>query len=397
MIIENNASSRLLMSVLTKGVLCLGMTGLISLGSCSKSSKNDRDAVSEVEVAFPIVKDSVVVYNSYPATIQSDSKADVVARANGQLVKKHFENGAYVRKGDVLFTLESTIYDAQVRDAAAGVSSAQGQLDYAEKHLAALENAYTASAVSEMDVLQARSAKKQAEANLHQAMASLTTARTKRDYCIVRAPLSGKISAATLDVGAYVAGEGAPVTLATIYDESSISAHFSVPDSEYAMISSGNGGLSNPIYRNIPVVIGNAQEDSSDGGPVFSGNIIYEAPSVDLSTGNIQMKARIDSPGDHLRDGMYANVSLPVGVTRNAILVKDASISTDQRGKYVYLVNDSNKVVYTPVEIGELYQDSLRLIKSGLSAGDRYVTKAILTVRTGETVKPVVSNPKVGK
>ena len=75
---------------------------------------------------------------------------------------------------------------------------------------------------------------------------------------------------------------------------------------------------------------------------------------------------------------------------RQAILIKDAAISTDQLGKYVYVVNDSNKVVYTPIKVGELYQDTLRIVSEGLSPADRYVTKAMLKVRDGMEVKPVV-------
>lgn len=85
---------------------------------------------------------------------------------------------------------------------------------------------------------------------------------------------------------------------------------------------------------------------------------------------------------------MFVTVDLPYGTEPQAILIRDASIGTDQLGKYVYVVNDSNKVVYTPVELGELYRDTLRIVNKGLSPRTRYVTKALLTVRNGETVKP---------
>ena len=73
------------------------------------------------------------------------------------------------------------------------------------------------------------------------------------------------------------------------------------------------------------------------------------------------------------------------------MIVKDASISTDQLGKYLYTVNDSNKVVYTPVTVGDLYQDTLRIITSGIAPGTRYVTKAMLKVRPGMSINPVVT------
>ena len=87
---------------------------------------------------------------------------------------------------------------------------------------------------------------------------------------------------------------------------------------------------------------------------------------------------------------MYATVMLPYALDPKAILIKDAAISTGQLGKYVYVVNDSNKVVYTPIKVGELYQDTLRIVSEGLSPADRYVTKAMLKVRDGMEVKPVV-------
>ena len=91
---------------------------------------------------------------------------------------------------------------------------------------------------------------------------------------------------------------------------------------------------------------------------------------------------------NELKDGMYVTVSLPYGVNPKAVLVKDASIGTDQLGKYVYVVNDSNKVVYTPIKVGEVYQDSLRIVNEGLGPKDRYVTKALLKARDGMSVKP---------
>ena len=89
---------------------------------------------------------------------------------------------------------------------------------------------------------------------------------------------------------------------------------------------------------------------------------------------------------------MYASVKLPTGTNANAVIVKDASIATDQLGKYLYTVNDSNKIVYTPVKTAEMANDSMRVITSGLPAGTLYVTKALLKVRPGMIIKPVITH-----
>lgn len=365
----------------------------VSIGffySCKNKDNKSADAeIPSIEVKMPVKADSVVVYNSYPATLGSESKADVVARVNGQLLKKHFEIGSYVKKGQILFTIESTIYASSVNEAKAQLNSALGQLDYATKHLAALEQAYDANAVSEMDVIQARSSLSQAEASVNSARATLTTANTRLGYCTVVAPISGRITSSNLDVGSYISGENSPVTLATIYDENDLSAHFSIPDYEYAAISAQDQGFMNPVYRDIPVYI-TPSEDNVETAPEYRADLKYEAPSVDPSSGNIVLKAKLKTDSDKLRPGMYGQVMLPTGVVSDAIIVNDASISTDQRGKYLYVVNDSNMVVYTPIEVGQLYQDTLRLVKKGIKPTDRYVSRAMISVRNGEKINPVL-------
>ncbi len=104
----------------------------------------------------------------------------------------------------------------------------------------------------------------------------------------------------------------------------------------------------------------------------------------------MELRCRIQNPYGELKAGMYVKIKLPYGTDTNAILVKDSSIGSDQLGKYLYVVNDSNRVVYTPIKTGDLYQDSMRVVISGLSPKSRYVTKALLKVKNGMTVNPKV-------
>lgn len=364
--------------------------------SCSHKSKAPEEETPDIEVAQPVVK-SVVLYEPFPAIIHSQSEADVVARVNGQIIGKHFEEGSYVKKGQLLFTIEPTLYQTSASESQALLQSARGQLDYATKHLAALEDGLKANAVSEMDVIQARSALAQARASVNQNEAALRAANTKLGYCKVVAPISGKISAAKLDVGAYVNGDGAPQTLATIYDDTDLAVEFSIPEYIYASIQSNPEGFKNQLYRDVPVKIsasmsGDADSDASASTTIdYAADVIYESPSVEASTGNIKLKAKILQPGDRLRAGMYGKVMLPTGSVDNAILVRDASVSTDQRGKYLYTVDKDDKVVYTPVKVGDLYNDTLRLVTSGLKRDSRYVTKAMISVRNGEKIRPVLN------
>ena len=137
-------------------------------------------------------------------------------------------------------------------------------------------------------------------------------------------------------------------------------------------------------YEHVPVSFGDSLPHS------YTANLMYMSPTVDKSTGTVKFKGIIDNPYGELKNGMYAKISLPYGFEKNAIIVNESSIGTDQRGKYMYVVNDSNKVVYTPIVVGEIVSDSMRVVTKGLTPKSRYVTKALLKVRDGMTVKPVV-------
>ena len=361
--------------------------------ACKNKEENANSmegAVKDVEVALPLV-DSVVVYADYPANLVSESQADVVARVNGNIVSCHFKEGSYVTKGQLLYTIEPSSYLTGVNQAKAQLESALSQLDYADKHYAALKDAFTMDAVSQMEGEQALSSKKQAEASVKSARMALEAQNIKLGYCKITAPISGKITSSALDAGNYVAGEGSPVKLASIYDDSNLTVQFSIPESRYSEIAHQQLGFNAPVYNNFPVVI-STSPDVEENSTMYYASLVYQAPNVNPASGEVVMKAKVNTTGDELRAGMYGKVKLPIASVKDGILVRDASISTDQRGKYLYTLNDSNKVVYTPIEIGELYHDSLRLVKKGIKPGSRYVTRAMISVRNGEKVNPVMGN-----
>ena len=122
--------------------------------------------------------------------------------------------------------------------------------------------------------------------------------------------------------------------------------------------------------------------------PVYFSKINFQAPEINPSTGTVTLRFNLDNFYDELKPGMYVNVNLPYSISKNALIINDASIGTDQQGKYIYLVNDSNRVVYTPVEVGPLYEDTLRIINKGIDPKSRYVVNALLKVRNGSKIEP---------
>lgn len=354
-----------------------------AVAGCHSRTTATDDEVPAIDVA-QVQVDSITIYKTYPGTLSASHVVNAVARVNGYLRSINFNGGDYVRKGQVLFTIEDQTYRDAVAQAQAQLATARSSNEYATKQYAAMKKALESDAVSQMEVLQAKNAMEESAAAISQAQAALQTARTNLSYCTVTALVDGHISSNTVDVGAYVSGEGAPFTLATIYDDIKLNATFFIEDAGLLnMLTPANSAID---YNAIPITFSEALAHD------YTGDLFYTAPSIDTGTGTLKLQASVRNNYGELRDGMYAEVKLPCRQEPKAMLVKDAAISTDQLGKYLYVVNDSDKVVYTPIEVGDLYHDTLRVVTSGLKPTDRYVTKALLKVRDGMTVKPVIKN-----
>lgn len=353
------------------------------ISGCQK--KDDKMAIMTPDInVAEVAVDSIVLYNSYPGYLEAKTKADVVAEVSGKLLTQNFESGSYVEKGQVLFTIDPTDYNSAVIEAEAQVANYRSQCEFYAKQTAAMEKAYQEDAVSEMELLQSKSNLREAEASIKNATASLQSARNNLNKCTVKAPISGYITLNAVSVGNYVNGSVSPQTLATIYDNSEFNAIFSIEDGQYDKLLGAGKDPKGSLYKNMPLKF------SSPLSNTYTADLYYVAPSVNSSTGALQLVGTVKNINNELKDGMYVTVSLPYGIDSHALIVKDASLSTDQLGKYLYLVNDSDKVVYTPVTVGPIYQDSLRVITKGVKPRDRYVTEALLTVRNGMKIKPVM-------
>ena len=360
------------------------MAILLLSGCHKKDNTHEAEELRPVDVAEAFT-DSVVLYKTYPGYLSAENYAEVVGLVNGRILSVNYTSGSYVNKGQVLFTIDPTLYQDAVNRAEATLKSNESSLAYAKSHYDAVLQALKDDAVSKMEVYQAESDYKSAEASVNDSKAALHTAKVNLGYCTVTAPFSGYISANTLSPGNYISGAESPVKLAEIYDNTHLYAVFEVEDSQYKKMMAGAKDLDSPLYTGIPLDFNEPLKHT------YVADLVYEAPAVDRSTGTILLKGKILNQDNELKQGMYVTISLPYGEDAKAVLVKDAAIATDQLGKYMYLVNDSNIIIKKRIEPGEIYQDSLRVINKGIEPGDKYVTKALLTVRAGEPVKPVLT------
>ena len=357
-----------------KTAIKIGMMGLsiVLLAGCKEKSHQTEMPAPSISVAMPVVRD-ITLTKDYPGYLSSDRMVNLVARVNGYLQSSQLVPGAKVKKGDLIFVIEPEVYQNNVTQAEAALNTAKAQVEYARSNYERMKEAAKSGAVSQIQVLQAESTAAEMEASVHNAEAALKTARTNLGYCYIRAPYDGRVTRASYDVGNYINGAVQPVTLATLYKDDIMYANFNIEDNQFMrmkMIADQNDpNVKMPTHVSIRL--------GQDGRQSYTGTLDYLSPNVDLSTGTLNVRANLENKDGELKSGLYVTITLPY------------SEQTDQLGKFLYIVNDSNIVRYRHIEPGQLVDDTLRQVISGIRPDERYVTTALLKVRDGMSIKPI--------
>ena len=366
----------ILLSIMTLCLICL-------CGCNNKGKKKTTSDIPKVSVARPYVM-PIVLHKEYPGYLLSNNIVDVVGRVSGYVTLQNFSSGQYINEGDLLYVIEPTVYENEVKKAEANLKSAQASLDYYENNYQRMLEASKSNAISQIDLIQAETNVRTAKANVQTAEADLKTAQTTLSYCYIKAPITGFLTTSGAGEGEYVAGsDGSPFKLTTIYNNDPIYAYFNIEDNQYLMIKMSSKNWESALPKKVYVKM---QEGRF---PPIEATPNYISPFVNLKTGTLTLRALFENSQYDLKSGMYCTVALPYGEDDNAILIPDASTGTDQLGRYIYVVDDNNIVSYRHIEVGEIINDSLIHVKSGLNPDERFVTKALLKVRSGMKVEPI--------
>lgn len=366
----------ILLSIMTLCMICL-------FGCNNKNKQKTTSEIPKIDVAKPLVK-PIVLHKEYPGYLLSNNIVDVVGRVSGYVTLQNFSSGQHINAGDLLYIIEPTVYENEVSKAEANLKSAQASLDYYKNNYQRMLEASKSDVISQIDLIQAETNVRTADANVKTAEANLKTAQNTLSYCYVKAPISGVLTTSGAGEGEYVSGsDGNPFKLTTIYNNDPIYAYFNIEDNQYLMIRMQSQNWESSLPKKVYV---NMQEGNY---PPIEATPNYISPFVNLKTGTLTLRALFENSKYDLKSGMYCTVSLPYGEEENAILIPDASTGTDQLGRYIYIVDDNNIVSYRHIEVGEIINDSLIHVKSGLNPDERFVTKALLKVRAGMKVEPI--------
>jgi len=332
-----------------------------------------------VEVIEP---KAVSLWNEFSGRITPVDVAIIRPQVSGKIMEIKFENGAHVKKGDVLFVIDPRTYDAAVKQAKAALASARNAYGLAVKESQRAKELIKSNAISKRVYDERTSAAMVAKAQVDVAQAALDAAQINLDYTNVVAPISGKVGRAEITVGNLVDMNAAPI-LTSVVAEDSVYADFDVDEKTYLQTIAGKpaeGKLSVPVKLSVPSL-----PDAEYEGVIQSFD-----NHIDPSSGTIRARAVFENKDQMLVPGMYVSVKMGSASDEKKILVPEKFINTDQSRKFVLVLEENGSAGYRPVTLGES-SEGMRVITSGLNAGDKLITESIMNVRPG---MPVVEKPK---
>ncbi len=339
-------------------------------GCSQRSEAQAPPPAPAVTVAVPLVR-AVQDWDEFTGRFEATQSVEVRARVGGYISGVHFRDGDYVRRGQLLFTLDPRPAQAALASARAQLSQAQAQLSLARSELTRSETLLESQAVSQAEVDTRRGALQTAQAAIAAANANVRARQLDLEFTRVTAPISGRVSDRRVDAGNLVAGgSSAADVLTTVVSSAPI--HFVFDGSEAILLKyqrqARNGAA--PIQVRL--------QDEADFNR--AGTLDFTDNAVDTASGVIRLRALIPNADGFLKPGMFGQARLAGAGTYNAMLVPDAAIATDQARRIVYVVAADGSVAPKPVQLGPLI-DGLRVVRSGLAATDRVIINGVQRIQ----------------
>jgi membrane fusion protein (multidrug efflux system) len=318
----------------------------------------------------------VEVTTEHVAQTTGYREIEVRARVTGILLKRNYREGAVVKKGDSLFTIDPAPFQAALARAEADVAMAEARLAQAQREVARLKPVFAARAVSQKELDDAVSAEQIAAAEVKGARARLNEAKLNLEYTRVEAPITGTTSRAAVSEGALVSGPS--VLLTTITQSDPMYVIFGIPDRDHIALRRDveAGRLKLPADGRLKATLKLAD------GSVYprEGILNFRDLRVNTQTGTSEARAEFPNPAGILRTGEFVRVTLHGAVRPDAITVPQRAVLESPKGKYVYVVNAESKAEPRPVEVGAWAGDDW-VIREGLKPGERVVVDGVMKLQ----------------
>jgi multidrug efflux system membrane fusion protein len=330
-----------------------------------------------------VVQSDVAAWDEFSGRLEAVERVDIRSRVAGTLQAVHFREGALVKKGELLLTMDPAPYAAEVQRAEAQVGASQARVAQAKGEYERSQRLWSEQAISKREFDERSNGQREADANLRAAQAALQTAQLSLGYTQVRAPVAGRVGKLEVTVGNLVAaGPGAPV-LTTLVSVSPIYASFDADEQVVARALKDVSSGGERRLERIPVQMGTAASTDTP----FEGRLQLVDNQVDAKSGTVRARAVFDNKDGQLMPGQFARIRMGQATQATALLVNERAVGTDQNKKYVLVVGAGNKAEYREVTLGASV-NGLRVVRNGLAPNERIVVNGLQRVRPGALVAP---------
>jgi RND family efflux transporter MFP subunit len=327
---------------------------------------------------------TVTNWDEYPGHLEAVEMVEIRPRVTGYIDSIHFQDGAEVKAGDLLFVIDPRPYQAELEQAQARRQQAETHLELVRNDLKRAESLRGTKAISEEEYDSRSNAVREGEAALVAAKASEATVRLNLDYTQIKAPVNGKIGRRLLTVGNFVqlqGSGGSASVLATLVSLDPIYAYFDMEEDAFqkyrssAKLAEANAGV---LACELALV--------NEQGFAHRGHLDFFDNRVNPQTGTIRLRAVFENGDRTLVPGMFANLRVLAGAAQQALLIPDVAVQSDQGYKFVYVIGGEDKVETRSIEIGRAHGPQREVVK-GLTPQDRVIVNGLMMLRPGARVE----------
>jgi membrane fusion protein, multidrug efflux system len=367
-------------------VVAAASLALLAFPSTTSQSSSGPEAPPPMPVSVATVEPrDVVLWDEFSGRLEAVDSVAIRSRVAGAVDAVHFREGALVKKGDLLITIDPKPFAAEVARAKADVAAAEARVALARNELDRGKQLFDKRTVSQRDYDQRVNAEGEAQANLLAAQAALQSAELDLGYTEIRAPVSGRVGRLEVTVGNLVsAGPEAPV-LTSLVSIDPIYASFNADEDVVAgaLKALATGEDAHAQVERIPVEM----VTSTSNGAVIRGKMQLIDNQVDAASGTVRVRAVFANPDGSLMPGQFARLRMGQPEAEPKLVVSERAVGTDQDKRFVMVIGGDNKANYREVKLGAAVE-GLRVVTNGLEAGERIVVNGLQRVRPGAVVVP---------
>ncbi len=373
-----------LTALLVTMMLCSGL-----FSACGPKEQAQAVSVPDVLV-YQTHPQDIPIHQEFVGQVYGFQDIAIRARVEGFLEGIHFQEGSRVRRGDLLYSIESQTYEENVAAMQSRVAEAQTMLVKANNDLARVRPLAEQNALSQRDLDSAVAMQEASQAAVEAAQANLRAAQILLGYTKVYAPISGLIGKTKAKVGDFVGRSPNPIILNAVSRIDTVLVEFFITESQYLFLSRRARLLEDQdVDEERRAQLGLILADGSLYGP--KGEVDFVDREVDPTTGALLIQASFPNPDEILRPGQFGRIVAEVAVIEGGIMIPQRCIMELQGLFRVYVVGENNGVMLRDVRVGTTIRD-FRVILEGLEAGEKIVYEGLQKVRPGMSVNPVIQD-----